>query len=69
MTQVALNRTCTRQKRSITGWIRTAISLQRQRNQLARLDSRALEDIGVTRSEAETEARRPVWDAPRFWKR
>ncbi|MFW8636941.1 DUF1127 domain-containing protein [Cribrihabitans pelagius] len=41
----------------------------RQRRQLDRLDARALEDIGITRSEAEAEARRPFWSAPDHWLR
>lgn len=44
-------------------------TLWRQRRALARLDDRALDDIGVNRAQAEAEARRPVWDAPDFWRR
>ncbi|MFY0309584.1 DUF1127 domain-containing protein [Leisingera sp. D0M16] len=39
----------------------------RQRRQLAKLDQRALDDIGVTRAEAEAEARRGFWSAPEHW--
>ena len=39
-------------------WMRIA----RQRRRLARLDDRALADIGLTRHEALTEAHRPFWD-------
>ena len=42
--------------------------LWRQRRALARLDDTALQDIGLTRREAETEARRPIWDAPERWR-
>lgn len=42
--------------------------LWRQRRALARLDDAALQDIGLTRKEAETEARRPIWDAPESWR-
>ncbi|MFN3210997.1 MAG: DUF1127 domain-containing protein [Roseovarius sp.] len=38
------------------------LELRRQRRALARLDDHALADIGLTREEAEAEARRPVWD-------
>ena len=42
-------------------------ALRRQRAQLARLDSAALEDLGLTRSQALFEARRPFWDVPANW--
>lgn len=44
-------------------------ALYRQRAALRRLDSRALEDIGITRAEADEEASRPIWDAPQHWQR
>lgn len=40
-----------------------------QRQKLARLDSEALDDIGLTKAEAENEARRPIWDVPGYWHR
>ncbi len=43
------------------------ISLARQRRALSKLDDAALEDIGITRAEAEAEAARPIWDAPQNW--
>ncbi len=42
-------------------------ALRRQRTHLAMLDDAALHDIGLTREDAQTEARRPVWDAPQHW--
>ncbi|MGK7652477.1 DUF1127 domain-containing protein [Roseovarius sp. MMSF_3350] len=39
-----------------------ALELYRQRRALARLDDHALDDIGLTRAEADAEARRPIWD-------
>lgn len=39
----------------------------RQRQALKSLDDKALRDIGVTRSQADAEARRSVWDAPDSW--
>ena len=45
-----------------------AASLHRQRKQLAGLSNAQLQDIGLTRSQADREARRPVWDAPEIWK-
>jgi len=40
----------------------------RQRRVLQHLDDRALEDIGITRAQAEAEARRRPWDAPETWR-
>ncbi len=42
--------------------------LRRSRIGLARLDNHLLVDIGLTRHEAETEAARPIWDAPAHWR-
>jgi hypothetical protein len=39
----------------------------RQRLHLRELDDRMLDDIGVTRSQAEAEADRPFWDVPSYW--
>lgn len=39
-----------------------------QRQTLNRLDDRALNDIGLTRAEAEAEARRSIWDVPDTWR-
>lgn len=43
--------------------------IRRQRRALQRLDSRLLDDVGLSRDQAEAEARRPAWDAPRHWRR
>ncbi|NVO54481.1 DUF1127 domain-containing protein [Rhodobacteraceae bacterium B1Z28] len=67
MTQIAIHHPCKPSRKFGLGMITQAVSLLRQRRCLARLDDRALKDIGVTRLEADTEARRPVWDAPQFW--
>jgi len=37
-------------------------ALYRERHALARLDDAALNDIGLTRDEANAEANRPFWD-------
>jgi uncharacterized protein YjiS (DUF1127 family) len=44
------------------------IDLYRQRRALAGLDDARLADLGLSRDEAETEANRPIWDAPVHWK-
>ncbi len=68
MNSIALSRPCPQHKQSLFARIRSVLSVRRQRQQLARLDARALNDIGITRAEADAEARRPIWDAPQFWK-
>jgi len=45
------------------------LALSRQRRALADLDPHVLADIGLTRDEALTEARRPIWDVPESWRR
>ena len=49
-----------RQSRGIS--LSEMLEIRRQRRALARLDDRALADIGLTRGEAEAEARRSVFD-------
>ncbi len=44
------------------------LAVRRQRKALRKLDARALEDIGLSRAEAEAEAARPLWDAPETWR-
>lgn len=48
--------------------IATLFALARTRHQLKSLDAHMLDDIGLTRSQALTEAKRPLWDAPATWK-
>ena len=43
-------------------------ALLKSRQALAELDAHLLEDIGVTRAQAEKEARRPLWDVPQNWR-
>ncbi len=49
--------------------LKALFAIRRQRARLARLDDAALTDIGLSRHEAEAEARRPIWDAPHSWYR
>ena len=46
-----------------------AIAVRRQRLALRSLDDDALADIGITKSQAEAESKRPVWDVPANWRR
>ncbi len=41
--------------------LRETIAHRRQRRALAMLDMRGLSDIGISRPEAEREARKPLW--------
>ena len=64
------SRTATRSARK--GLLETLLTwtgLSRQRRALADLADTQLRDIGVSRSEAETEANRAVWDVPHQWRR
>lgn len=54
---------------SLFSRLRLLWAVQRQRDHLGALDDRALEDIGLTRSQAEAEARRGFWSAPDHWLR
>lgn len=50
-----------------TSMLRMALAAHRQRQFLARLDDRTLQDIGLTRADALAEAARPFWDLPANW--
>jgi hypothetical protein len=41
--------------------LRLGVERYRLREQLMEMDDRQLKDIGITRAEAEQEARKPVW--------
>ena len=54
---------------SVLARLANAHDVWRQRQQLKSLDDAALMDIGLTRDQAQAEAKRPLWDAPDNWKR
>ena len=54
---------------SLLSWLRVALVTRRERRRLVQLDAAALDDIGVSRAEAEAEAARPLWDVPATWRR
>ena len=54
--------------RSFLGRVMQALTLRRSRRALANLSVAQLEDIGITRQEADKEAARPLWDAPAHWR-
>ena len=45
-----------------------ALAVWRSRRALARLDARALKDIGLSADRAAREASKPVWDVPSTWR-
>ncbi|SHJ02927.1 protein of unknown function [Shimia gijangensis] len=48
--------------------LRDMAALRRQRKALTRLDDIALHDLGLTRTQAELEAKRSLWDVPANWR-
>lgn len=47
--------------------ITNMVQLHKERRLLASLGADALNDIGLTKHDAQIEASRPVWDAPDYW--
>jgi len=48
--------------------LRHVLDVWRSRRALARLDARALADIGISAKSAHSEARKPIWDVPGTWR-
>ncbi|MEL0436278.1 DUF1127 domain-containing protein [Phycobacter sp. K97] len=69
MTYISLPSARARARRNLKDRIALAFALNRQRRALSKLDDTALSDIGISRKAADSEARRPFWDAPDFWLR
>ncbi|MDA7967099.1 DUF1127 domain-containing protein [Ruegeria sp.] len=67
MTQIALTKPRRLTRTGIGHRLWQRLGVAKQRRALARLDDRALDDIGITRAQARTEAARPIWDAPLHW--
>lgn len=44
------------------------LAVWRSRHALAKLDARALDDIGVSARNAADEAAKPIWDVPATWR-
>lgn len=53
-----------RRSRGMLPRLRLAFGVAAQRHRLTRLDDALLADIGLTRAQAEAEARRGFWDLP-----
>lgn len=54
---------------SLLGRILCLNETYRQRRALARLDAAALDDLGLTRAQANAEANRSFWDVPATWRK
>jgi uncharacterized protein YjiS (DUF1127 family) len=52
-----------RNRTGFFGRLSNAFEIHRQRRYLAEMSDRLLEDIGVSREQANKEAKRPFWDA------
>ena len=61
--------TSRRASRSVLAKILDLDATYRQRRALAKMEAHRLADIGVTRSEALSEASSPIWNAPSHWVR
>jgi len=68
MTLMTANRPCAPSRFSLLRALTSAHATWRQRQTLRTLDADALDDIGVSKSQAQAEAKRPLWDAPETWR-
>ncbi|GAA6192013.1 DUF1127 domain-containing protein [Phaeobacter sp. NW0010-22] len=68
MTLMTANRPCAPSRFSLLRVLTSAHGTWRQRQTLRALDADALKDIGISKSEAQAEAKRPLWDAPETWR-
>ncbi len=59
----------TKGRHNIWARLRRMAALRKQRLDLSRLSNDQLSDIGVSRAEANQEALRHSWDAPKNWMR
>lgn len=68
MTTITATHSLSKRRGRITNplrWLVTAFATHRQRLRLEDLDAHLLEDIGIDRAIARSEAQRPFWDLPR----
>jgi len=56
-------------KISLLSMIRLSLAARRQRVALRKLDETTLNDLGLTRTQRDIEAARPLWDVPQNWLR
>lgn len=53
---------------SLIARVFSLLGLYSSRQSLARLDDAMLDDIGITRAQAQRESRRSMWDVPSNWR-
>lgn len=58
-----------KERHSIPEQMFNAVQVWVQRRALARLSDAHLCDIGLSRKQANREAKRPIWDVPANWRR
>ncbi|NIZ60143.1 hypothetical protein DL239_04025 [Sedimentitalea sp. CY04] len=68
MTYIANTCTPAPRRSSLISGIAARLAVWKQRRVLKALSDSALEDIGLTRRQADAEARRTFWDAPDTWR-
>jgi uncharacterized protein YjiS (DUF1127 family) len=68
MTYATHSKSFLRPHRSILALIRLALAVRRERKALVELDQHLLNDLGLDRQTAISEARRKLWDVPHHWR-
>lgn len=53
---------------AVTNFVSDLVLVRRQRAALKSLSLSQLDDMGVSCKQAESEANRPFWDVPVFWR-
>lgn len=48
-------------------WIVNALDIRRERKALSALSDAQLDDIGLSHTQAQQEATKPIWDVPSHW--
>jgi uncharacterized protein YjiS (DUF1127 family) len=66
---ISSNATGLRSAPSFRTWFTARTQVMRERAALRDLSDERLQDLGISRHEAEEEANRPFWDAPDTWRR
>jgi len=68
MTYITSEKTLSRAPTLRRVGLSTMLTAWRTRQHLKGLDADALRDVGLSRAEAEAEAKRPFWDVPANWR-
>lgn len=68
MTYISTQHTAFRPRTHRTLSLGRILDTWRSRQQLKKLDDTALADIGLSRTDALNEAKRPIWDVPATWR-